>query len=95
MYRIDTESLYTLAYNYVTQQYGKTYGWEHKAKIMGFKSAEALQTIIDLLELPISVQMFEDKLASIYQEVFPQCDLMPGKLRELKMIRILIDFTCT
>ncbi|CAL1676845.1 unnamed protein product [Lasius platythorax] len=75
---LDTESLYTMAYNSVTQEYGKTYTWEHKAKIMGFKSAEALQTIIDLLQLSITVQAFEDKLAPIYQEAFPRCDLMPG-----------------
>lgn len=45
---------------------------------MGFKSTDALQTIIDLLELPITVQSFEEKLTALYQELFPQCDLMPG-----------------
>ncbi|XP_011630598.1 pseudouridine-5'-phosphatase-like [Pogonomyrmex barbatus] len=84
---LDTESLYTMAYNRVTQEYGKTYGWEHKAKIMGFRSAEALQTIIDMLQLPITVQMFEDKLAAIYQEVFPGCNLMPGAEKLLQHLK--------
>lgn len=83
---VDTESLYSMAYNCVTQEYGKTYSWELKAKIMGFKGSEALQTIIDMLQLPITVQTFEDKLAPIYQEVFPKCDLMPGKSRKMKII---------
>lgn len=78
----DTESLYTMAYNRVTQEYGKTYTWEHKAKIMGFRSSDALQTIINMLQLPITVQVFEDKLAPIYQEVFPKCDVMPGESSE-------------
>lgn len=46
---------------------------------MGFKTTEALQTIIDLLQLSITVQTFEDKLIPIYQEIFPKCNLMPGK----------------
>jgi len=83
---VDTESLYTMAYNCVTQEYGKTYNWEHKSKIMGLQSTDAIQTIIDILQLPVTVQTFEDKLAPIYQEVFPQCNLMPGKLYDIKII---------
>lgn len=45
---------------------------------MGFKSTDAVQTIIDILELPITVQEFEDKLTTLYQELFPQCNLLPG-----------------
>lgn len=49
---------------------------------MGLKCTEGVQTIINMLQLPITLQMFEDKLASIYQEIFPQCNLMPGKLKQ-------------
>jgi len=56
---------------------------------MGFRSGDALQTIIDLLQLPITVQMFEDKLAPIYQELFPKCDIMPGKLFDIGSIKIV------
>ncbi|XP_070168606.1 pseudouridine-5'-phosphatase-like [Polyergus mexicanus] len=80
---LDTESLYTIAYNRVIQEYGKTFTWEHKAKIMGLKCTEGVQTIISMLQLPITLQIFEDKLASIYQEIFPQCNLMPGAERLL------------
>lgn len=84
---LDTESLYTLAYNHVTQEYGKTYTWEHKAKIMGCKTTEGLQIIIDLLQLSITVQTFEDKLVPIYQEVFPKCNFMPGAERLLQHLK--------
>ncbi|XP_020281728.1 pseudouridine-5'-phosphatase [Pseudomyrmex gracilis] len=84
---LDTESLYSMAYNRVTQEYGKTYTWEHKAAIMGYRSAEALGKIIDMLELPISVQTFEEKLAPIYQEVFPSCGLMPGAEKLLRHLK--------
>jgi len=56
---------------------------------MGFRSGDALQTIIDLLHLPITVQMFEDKLAPIYQELFPKCDIMPGKLFDIDSVKIV------
>ncbi|XP_025158324.1 pseudouridine-5'-phosphatase isoform X2 [Harpegnathos saltator] len=84
---LDTETLYTVAYNRVTQEFGKTYTWQHKAKIMGFKSTDAVQTIIDILELPIMVQEFEDKLTTLYQELFPQCNLMPGVERLLRHLK--------
>lgn len=75
---LDTESLYSVAYSRVIQEYGKMYTWEHKAKIMGLKGIEGLHTLISMLHLPITVQTFESKLAPIYQDIFPQCDLMPG-----------------
>ncbi|KAL0124801.1 hypothetical protein PUN28_006572 [Cardiocondyla obscurior] len=84
---LDTESLYTLAYSTVTQKYGKTYSWEHKAKIMGFKGNEAFQTIIDMLELPITAQEFEDTVAPIYQELFPKCNLLPGVEKLLQHLK--------
>jgi len=88
---IDTESLYSMAYNCITQEYGKIYTWEHKAQIMGYRSAEALQKIIDMLQLPITVKIFEDKLAPIYQEAFPRCNLMPGENDILEYNLALFD----
>lgn len=83
---IDTETLYSIAYNRITREYNKTYTWEHKAKIMGFRSNIALQAIINMLQLPISVQAFEDRLAPIYQDLFPKCNIMPGSERREKII---------
>ncbi|XP_012531798.1 pseudouridine-5'-phosphatase [Monomorium pharaonis] len=84
---LDTETQYTMAYSRVTQEYGKTYTWEHKAKIMGVKAGEGLQIIIDLLELPITAQTFAEKLAPIYQELFPNCNLMPGAEKLLRHLK--------
>lgn len=79
---VDTESLYTIAYNRVVQEYGKTFTWEHKAKVMGLRGTEGAQAIINMLQLPITLQTFEGKLASIYREIFPQSNIMPGELKQ-------------
>lgn len=91
MYSIDTESLYSVAYSRVLQEYEKTYTWEHKTKIMGLKGIEGLHTLIRMLHLPITVQTFENKLAPIYQELFPQCDLMPGELKQNKNLILFLN----
>ncbi|KAG7205666.1 hypothetical protein KM043_007616 [Ampulex compressa] len=75
---LDTETLYSKAFNRVTQQYGKTYTWEHKAKTMGLQGNEAAEIIINMLELPLTIQDFTEQLLTIYQEIFPACHLMPG-----------------
>lgn len=70
--------MYSKAFNQITQKYGKEYTWEHKIKIMGFKSNESAKAIVDMLELPISGPEFENQLAAIYADIFPKCNLMPG-----------------
>lgn len=90
---LDTETLYTEAYNRVIQQYGKVYTWEHKVQIMGFKGNEAAKTLIDILELPVTQQDFENQLQNIYPQIFPGCNMMPGAeklLRHLKDNKIPI-----
>ncbi|KAL6422110.1 hypothetical protein ACFW04_010871 [Cataglyphis niger] len=50
---------------------------------MGLRGTEGAQAIINMLELPITLQTFEKKLAPIYREIFPQSNLMPGAERLL------------
>lgn len=71
--------LYTEAINRITNRYGKEFTWEHKAKIMGSKTSEMAQLVIDLLELPITAHDFEKEIVQIYEELFPTSELLPGK----------------
>lgn len=75
---LDTETLYTEAYNRIAQQYGKTYTWELKAKIMGFKTEESVATIINTLNLPITSEDFINQLDKLYDELFPGSNILPG-----------------
>lgn len=84
---LDSETLYTQAYNRITLKYGKEYTWEHKAKIMGFQGREASKAIVKMLELPITSQEFEEELAKIYEEIFLGCNLMPGAEKLLRHLK--------
>lgn len=84
---LDTETLYTQAYNSITLQYGKEYTWEHKAKIMGFQCNEASEAVVQMLDLPLTGEEFVEKLNSIYEKVFPSCNLMPGVERLLRHLK--------
>nr|XP_050866954.1 pseudouridine-5'-phosphatase [Vespula vulgaris] len=84
---LDTEILYSKAFNMISQKYGKEYTWEHKIKIMGFKSNESAKAIVEMLDLPISGPEFENQLAAIYMDIFPMCNLMPGAERLLNHLK--------
>ncbi|CAK9801867.1 PUDP [Anthophora quadrimaculata] len=81
---LNTEHLYSEAFNRITNRYGKEFTWEHKAKTMGFKSAAVAHAVVEMLSLPISNEEFENEIVKIYQELFPTADLMPGAERLLR-----------
>ncbi|KOC65485.1 Pseudouridine-5'-monophosphatase, partial [Habropoda laboriosa] len=81
---IDTEQLYSQAFNRVTNRYGKEFTWDHKAKIMGFKTKAVAQVVIEMLSLPITSEEFENEVVKIYRELFPSANLMPGAERLLR-----------
>ncbi|XP_043791032.1 pseudouridine-5'-phosphatase-like isoform X1 [Apis laboriosa] len=84
---LNTELLYTEAFNRIISFYGKEFTWEHKAKIMGFKSKEVGQALIEMFSLPITVEEFENKITKIYQELFPSANLMPGAEQLLQHLK--------
>jgi len=85
---LNTEHLYTKAYNRVTNRYGKEFTWDHKAQIMGLKTKEVSGHVIKMLELPdITADEFNQELTKSYQELFPHTDSMPGAVRLLKHLK--------
>ncbi|XP_065304218.1 pseudouridine-5'-phosphatase-like [Dermacentor albipictus] len=78
---LDTESLYTVATQRVTQRYGKDYTWEIKAAVMGTAGSESTRIIIDRLQLPLTVEQLEAELHQMHTELFPTAQLMPGAER--------------
>ncbi|XP_011864571.1 PREDICTED: pseudouridine-5'-phosphatase-like [Vollenhovia emeryi] len=84
---LDTEHLYTKAFNRITNRYGKEYTWEHKVHLMGLKPKDAIECVIKMLELPLTVDEFKQEIIGIYQELFPQTNPMPGAVRLLKHLK--------
>ncbi|XP_034189971.2 pseudouridine-5'-phosphatase isoform X1 [Osmia lignaria lignaria] len=84
---LDTETLYSEAFNHIVNRYGKEFTWEHKAKIMGFKTKAIAQVTIEMLDLPMTVEEFETEIVQIYHELFPSANLMPGAERLLRHLK--------
>ncbi|KAL6439050.1 hypothetical protein ACFW04_003802 [Cataglyphis niger] len=76
---LDTEYLYTKAFNRTINCYGKEFTWEHKAHVMGFKSNDIADYIIEELDLPLTPEEFKQEINEICQELFPRTKPMPER----------------
>ncbi|XP_012148943.1 pseudouridine-5'-phosphatase isoform X2 [Megachile rotundata] len=82
-----TETLYSKAFNRIANRYGKEFTWEHKVKIMGFKTKAIAKVTIEMLDLPMTSEEFENEIVEIYKEIFPSANLMPGAERLLRHLK--------
>ncbi|CAH2095339.1 unnamed protein product [Euphydryas editha] len=75
---IDSEKLYTEAFETVCSKYGKIFTWEIKASLLGFQGYECADKIIKELNLPLTREEFMTECQTIYERVFKNVELMPG-----------------
>lgn len=79
---LDTENLYMQASQELLSQYGKTFDWSLKEKIMGRPSAVSAKIVVEALDIPLTPEAYlaqrQEKLMVLFQNVAP----MPGA-REL------------
>jgi len=77
---LDTETCYTVAQQEILSRFGKTFTWELMAKMMGRKALEAVEIMIDELELRgrISAEEFLAEREKLLDKLFPEAKLMPG-----------------
>ena len=77
---INTEDLYTEAFQAVLDEFGVTYTFEMKAKIMGSKPQEWSRAIISEYGLAekITPEEFISRCEAQYPRFFPQAKLLPG-----------------
>lgn len=64
----------------IADEYGKEYTWEVKVGCMGMKAPVAAKHIIDSLDLPLSVDQFREKMDTLSNTIFPNAQLLPGRL---------------
>jgi len=75
---LDTEPLYTKAIADVAAQYGKTYDWSIKSQCIGRGTVEAAQTIVDLLELPLTPRELVAERDRMLLDLLAKAQPMPG-----------------
>jgi pseudouridine 5'-phosphatase len=77
---LDTEPLYTLAYNNIVQQYGKDYGWNIKSKMLGLAKMDGARLLIESLQLPISVDELLILQDIEFKKLFPDTKAVVGAI---------------
>lgn len=75
---LDTEHLYTKAYQDVVGKFDKIYTWDLKVKMMGRSRYDGYSMLISELNIPISVDEIASQMEKISKELFPKAELMEG-----------------
>jgi pseudouridine-5'-monophosphatase len=75
---LDTEGIYTEVTQQIVGEYGKVFDWSVKEKIIGRRSIQAAEIIVESLDLPISPQDYLDSRKDVLQEKFKDTEALPG-----------------
>lgn len=83
---LDTESFYTTVQQDIVGQWGKTFTWDLKSRMMGKKALEAAKILVDELELgeQITPEEFVRAREERLDQMFPTTKLMPGVERLIR-----------
>ncbi|KAG0565347.1 hypothetical protein KC19_8G184100 [Ceratodon purpureus] len=83
---LDTEKFYTVVQEKILADYGKTFDWSLKAKMMGKKALEAGQIFIQDTGLTglLTPEEFIQRREVMLHAMFPESDLMPGAERLIR-----------
>jgi len=75
---LNTEDLYTIAFQNIFTPYGKEFDWNTKLEIMGKRLEFGADFMIKKFDLPLTVEEFKIKVDSQLEKLFSQSKLMPG-----------------
>ena len=75
---LDTEPLYTRATQAVVGEFGKTFDWALKSRMMGRDALEAARVLVATLDLPISAEEYLRRQLPIADELFRGATEIPG-----------------
>ncbi len=75
---LDTEKLYTEATQAVVGEFGKTFDWSLKSRMMGRHELEASALLVETLGLPISPEEYLRRQLPIAEGLFRSATEVPG-----------------
>ena len=76
----ETESLYTKVTQGILDRFGKKFEWNLKSQIMGRPPLVGAKVVVDTLQIPLEPETFLDELHAELDKIFPEAELMPGKV---------------
>ena len=88
----DTERIYTEVMSKIGAKYGKKFTWEIKVKMMGMPSLKSAEKAVEEMELPITAEQFLEEAKIHKQELFPQCNMLPGKFSVFLFLKLFLNF---
>ncbi|XP_076435902.1 pseudouridine-5'-phosphatase-like, partial [Babylonia areolata] len=74
----DSESIYTKVFTEICAEYDKQYTWEVKVKQMGQSEINAFKVLLEMLQLPLTVEEFKQKCDAKLKVQLPSALLLPG-----------------
>jgi pseudouridine 5'-phosphatase len=75
---LDTERLYTQATQQVVAEFGKTFDWSLKARMMGRAELESAEDLVRWLKLPISGAEYLARKRPLLERLFDDTQALPG-----------------
>ena len=75
---LNTEGIYTEVTQQIVGEYGKVFDWSVKEKIIGRRSIQAAEIIVESLDLPISPQDYLDSRKDVLLKKFKDTEALPG-----------------
>ena len=77
---LDTESLNEKVNQEIARRYGKSFDTSVKLKIAGRTTLESAKIVIDLLNLPLSVEDYLQERNRLLYPLYPQAKPLPGSI---------------
>ena len=81
---LNTEILYDIAIQKILDRFDKKYTYDLKMKVMGMKYHKSMDIIQKALDIPITAEELVTESMNNLQELFMNCDKMPGAERLIK-----------
>ncbi|NJR68269.1 MAG: HAD-IA family hydrolase [Synechococcales cyanobacterium CRU_2_2] len=75
---LNTEDLHASVIQEIAARYGKSYGPEVKAQVVGKRALESSQALVDALDLPLTGEACRAERHRMMRDRYSQTQLMPG-----------------